>query len=311
MASFQHYSVMLKETVDGLHPRPDGIYVDCTLGGGGHSEYLASQLTTGKLICIDRDEEAIFHASRRLERYRDKIIFVHENFCNVGAVLDQWAPDGIDGAMIDLGVSSYQLDTPERGFSYHAEARLDMRMDQSAPLSAWEVVNTYSEEALARVLFQYGEEKRARSIAAAIVKERTKKPVNTTLELAEIIRSVFPPKERITGKHPARRSFQAIRIEVNGELAIIPETLTQLVERLNTGGYLSVITFHSLEDRVVKETLRGFVDGCTCPRDFPVCVCGFTPSLRLCNRKPMEPSEKELEENPRSRSAKLRIAQKI
>ena len=311
MAPFRHYSVLLRETVDLLAIRPDGVYVDCTLGGGGHSFEIAKRLTTGRLIAVDRDEEALAAAKERLSPFADRITFVHENFVHISEILKKEAPGGIDGAVIDLGVSSHQLDTPERGFSYHADAPLDMRMDQSAPFSAYDVVNGYSKEELARVLFSYGEEKRARAIAAAIEKAREKKPVSTTLELAGIIRSVFPPKEQAAGKHPARRSFQAIRIEVNGELEIIPDTVRQLVSCLKTGGRLAVITFHSLEDRAVKEAFLSYVNGCTCPRDFPVCVCGFKPSLKILTKKPVEPGEKELAENARSRSAKLRVAEKI
>lgn len=310
MAPFRHVSVLLRETVDALAPRPDGVYLDCTLGGGGHSEELLKRLTTGRLVAVDRDADAIENAKIRFAPYGGRVTLVHDNFVNVDRILAQYAPDGIDGAMIDLGVSSHQLDTPGRGFSYHADAPLDMRMDQSAPLSAFEVVNTYTEAELARILFTYGEEKRARAVAAAIVRAREKKEIATTLELAEVIRSVFPPKERAVGKHPARRSFQAIRIEVNGELAVIPETLKKIVPALKPGGRLAVITFHSLEDRAVKDTLLSFVNGCTCPPDFPVCVCGFVPTLRLVTRKPVEPSPAEQEENPRSRSAKLRIAEK-
>jgi len=284
--------------------------VDCTLGGAGHSSLLLSRLTTGKLIALDQDAFAIENAKTRLREYEGKFQLFHTNFENVGEVLDKAAPDGIDGAMIDLGVSSYQLDTPERGFSYHYDAELDMRMDSSAPLSAKDVVNSYSQSDLCRILSQYGEEKKAAAIARAIVKQREIKTIETTLELAEIIKSVFPPKERFEGKHPARRSFQAIRIEVNRELDVIPKTLAQLVDRLRPGGRLAVITFHSLEDRLVKECIKGYIEGCTCPRDFPVCVCGFEPKLVHITRKPITPSKKEEEENPRSRSAKLRVAEK-
>ena len=308
---FNHYSVLLAETIELLSVKPDGVYLDCTLGGGGHSFEIAKRLTTGRLIAVDRDRDAIEAAEKRLAPFSDKITFIHDNFVNADSVLEKEAPDGIDGAVIDLGVSSYQLDTPERGFSYHADARLDMRMDQTSPLSAFEVVNGYPTDQLARVLFQYGEEKRARAIALAIEKARKKAPIETTLQLASIIKSVFPPREQAAGKHPARRSFQAIRIEVNGELAVIPETIRKIVPALKKGGRFCVITFHSLEDRAVKEAFRSFVNGCTCPKDFPVCVCGFQPSLKLVTAKPVEPGEKELSENPRSRSAKLRCAEKI
>ncbi len=310
MSTFSHKSVLFYETVDGLDIKPDGVYVDCTLGGAGHAGLVLSKLTTGKLIGLDQDLVAIENAKKVLAPYEGKFHLVHTNFEQVGKVLDELCPDGIDGAMIDLGVSSYQLDTPERGFSYHHDAVLDMRMDQNGPLSAKQVVNGYSQSDLCRILSDYGEEKRAGAIARAIVKAREEKEIETTLELAEIIKSVFPPKERFEGKHPARRSFQAIRIEVNRELDIIPATLSQLVSRLKVGGRLCVITFHSLEDRAVKECIKGYIEGCTCPRDFPVCVCGFKPSLISITRKPIVPSKEEMEYNSRSRSAKLRIAEK-
>ena len=309
--AFSHKSVLFYETVDGLAVKPDGVYVDCTLGGAGHASLVLSKLTTGRLIAFDQDADAIENAKKVLAPYEGKYTLVHANFEEAGEHLSRLCPEGIDGAMIDLGVSSYQLDTPERGFSYHYDAELDMRMDQSAPLSAKEVVNTYSQTDLCRILRDYGEEKRALNIARAIIKAREKKEIETTLELAEIVKSAFPPKERFEGKHPARRSFQAIRIEVNRELDVIPKVLDQLVEHLKPGGRLSVITFHSLEDRVVKECIKGYMEGCTCPRDFPVCVCGFQPRLKSITKKPMTPSQEEEEENPRSRSAKLRIAEKL
>ena len=311
MSVFEHKPVLFYETVDGLNVKPDGIYVDCTLGGGGHSSLVLSKLETGKLICLDQDMDAIENAKKVLSPYEGKFELVHTNFERVGEVLSELAPDGIDGAMIDLGVSSYQLDTVERGFSYHNDAPLDMRMDKSASLTAALVVNTYSQSDLCRILSDYGEEKRASAIARAIVKAREEKEIETTLELAEIIKSAFPPKERFEGKHPARRSFQAIRIEVNRELEIIPTTIDQLVRHLKPGGRLSIITFHSLEDRLVKESIRKYVEGCTCPRDFPICVCGFQPTLKNITKKPIVPSREEEEENPRSRSAKLRVAEKI
>ncbi len=309
--AFEHKPVLFYETVDGLNIKPDGVYVDCTLGGAGHSSLVLSRLTTGRLIALDQDLAAIENAKVKLSPYEGKFELVHTNFEEVGQVLSRLCPEGIDGAMIDLGVSSYQLDTPERGFSYHHDAPLDMRMDQKNPLSAKEVVNTYSQTELCRILRDYGEEKRFASIARAIVKAREEKEIETTLELAEIIKSAFPPKERFEGKHPARRSFQAIRIEVNRELDVIPTTLAQLVDHLKPGGRLCVITFHSLEDRVVKECIRDYIEGCTCPRDFPVCVCGFQPKLKNVTRKPIVPGKEEETENPRSRSAKLRIAEKL
>ncbi|MBQ3076114.1 MAG: 16S rRNA (cytosine(1402)-N(4))-methyltransferase RsmH [Clostridia bacterium] len=308
--AFSHKPVLFYETVDGLNIKPDGVYIDCTLGGAGHASLVLSRLTTGKLICLDQDIAAIENAKQVLAPFEGKFHLVHTNFERVGEVIRELCPDGIDGAMIDLGVSSYQLDTPERGFSYHYDAELDMRMDTDAPLTAKDVVNTYSQAELCRILSDYGEEKRAGAIARAIIKARELQPIETTLELAEIIKSAFPPKERFEGKHPARRSFQAIRIEVNRELDIIPRTLEQLVEGLKVGGRLCVITFHSLEDRVVKESIKAYTNGCTCPRDFPVCVCGFRPSLINLTKKPIVPSKQEEEENPRSRSAKLRIAEK-
>lgn len=308
---FSHKPVLFYETVDGLNVKPDGIYVDCTLGGAGHASLVLSRLTTGKLIAFDQDRDAIENAKKKLAPFEGKFELVHSNFSRAGEVLRELCPDGIDGAMIDLGVSSYQLDTPERGFSYHHDAPLDMRMNQEAALSAYQVVNHYSSGDLCRILRDYGEEKRASSIARAIEKARQIKPIATTLELAEIVKSAFPPKERFEGKHPARRTFQAIRIEVNGELDVIPQTLSALVDHLKPGGRLSVITFHSLEDRVVKECIKGYIEGCTCPRDFPVCVCGFQPKLKSITKKPILPSAEEENENPRSRSAKLRIAEKI
>jgi len=309
--SFSHKSVLYYETVGGLAVKPDGIYVDCTLGGAGHAELVLSKLTTGKLIAFDQDSEAIENAEKKLRRYDGKFHLIHSNFEEADRYLTELCPQGIDGAMIDLGVSSHQLDTPERGFSYHHDAPLDMRMDPRSAVSAKEVVNGYSQSELCRILRDYGEEKRAMAIANAIVKERAKKAIETTLELAEIIKSVFPPKERFEGKHPARRSFQAIRIEVNRELDVIPVVLEALVKHLRPGGRLCVITFHSLEDRVVKECMKGFSEGCTCPRDFPVCVCGFKPKLKLVTKKPIVPGEEEEKDNFRSRSAKLRIAEKL
>ncbi len=311
MAPFSHKSVLFCETVDGLQVKPDGVYVDCTLGGAGHAALLLSKITTGKLIALDQDPDAIENAKTVLKPFEGKFQLVRSNFERVGEILSELAPQGIDGAMIDLGVSSHQLDTPERGFSYHSDAPLDMRMDLDAPLTAKIVVNSYSQADLCRILKEYGEEKRASAIARAIVSAREKKEIETTLELAEIIKSVFPPKERFEGKHPARRSFQALRIETNRELEVIPKAISDLVDALKPGGRLSIITFHSLEDRLVKEKIRSYIDGCSCPKDFPVCVCGFEPKLKSVTKKPITPSPEELEENPRSRSAKLRVAEKI
>ena len=311
MAAFSHKPVLFYETVNGLNIKPDGVYVDCTLGGGGHAGLVLSRLTTGRLIAFDQDADAIANAKVKLAPYQEKLQLVHSNFERVGEVLEELAPDGIDGAMIDLGVSSYQLDTPERGFSYHYDAPLDMRMDTDAPLSAYEVVNGYSQGDLCRILRLYGEENRALGIARAIVKAREEKPIETTLELAEIIKSAFPPKERFEGKHPARRSFQAIRIEVNRELDIIPGTIEALVKHLKPGGRLCIITFHSLEDRLVKSAFRKAENPCTCPSDFPVCVCGNVSKGKVITRKPILPSTEELEANSRSKSAKLRVFERV
>ena len=309
---FSHYSVLLAESVEGLNIRPDGIYADCTLGGGGHSEAIASRLTEGgKLIAIDQDSAAIEASKKRLEKYADRIIFVRDNFRNIAAVLENLGIDGIDGAVIDLGVSSYQLDTPERGFSYMHDAPLDMRMNPDAELTAGEVVNTYSEERLKKLIYDYSEEKFAGRIASRICAARENAPIETTYELVDIIRSAIPAKAREDGPHPAKRTFQAIRIEVNSELSIIEPTLDALIAALNKGGRRSVITFHSLEDRIVKQTYQGHAKGCSCPKDFPGCICGKKPEIRTVNNKPILPSECELDENPRSRSAKLRIAEKL
>ena len=309
---FSHYSVLLGESIEGLQIKPDGIYVDCTLGGGGHSEAIAACLTAGgRLIAVDQDSAAIEASKKRLAPYADRITFVRDNFRNIGAALESLGIDGIDGAVIDLGVSSYQLDTPERGFSYMHNAPLDMRMNPDALLTAREVINTYSEERLKKIIYDYSEEKFAGRIAAKICAARETAPIETTYELVDIIRSAIPAKAREDGPHPAKRTFQAIRIEVNSELSIIEPTLDALIAALNPGGRLSVITFHSLEDRIVKQTYQKHAQGCTCPKGFPVCVCGKTPEIKAVNNKPILPSERELDENPRSRSAKLRVAEKL
>ena len=309
--SFSHTSVLLNETIDALKVKPDGVYADCTLGGGGHAAALLSKLTTGRLIALDQDGEALEAAKERLAPYGDKITFVHENFEHVGEVLKELAPDGIDGAMMDLGVSSHQLDTPQRGFSYHTDAPLDMRMDQNGPRTAKDVVNGAGEVELSRILRDFGEEKNARRIAQAIVKARAVKEIETTAELAAIIKSAFRERDLIGEKHPARRSFQAIRIEVNRELEVIPRAIDGLVPALRPGGRLAIITFHSLEDRLVKESFRKYSDGCTCPPDFPICVCGFVKTLEPVTSKPILPTQEEIDRNPRSRSAKLRVAEKL
>ena len=311
MNEFRHVSVLLSECIDALAIKPEGTYVDCTLGGGGHSLEIVKRLTVGRLIAIDRDGDALSAAGQRLAEYRDKITFVKDNFENLAAVIAKYAPDGVDGVLFDLGVSSYQLDTGERGFSYHADAPLDMRMDRDSDFSAYDVVNTYSCADLARIIRDYGEERYASRIASAIVKRRELQPIETTLELSDIIKSVFQPKERFECKNPSRRTFQAIRIEVNRELDAIPAALDAAVAGLKSGGRIAVITFHSLEDRLVKEKFREYIDGCTCPKNFPVCVCGFKPSLKLINKKPITADTQELDENLRARSAKLRIAEKL
>lgn len=308
---FSHYSVLLNECLDGLDIKPSGIYVDGTAGGAGHSSQIARRLNGGRLIAIDRDKTAVAVATERLSEYGDRAKVVRSNFYEVARVCEELGIDGIDGLLLDLGVSSYQLDTPERGFSYMSDAPLDMRMDDRASVSAYDVVNTYDEERLRRILFEYGEERFSPAIAAAIVRERAKKPIESTLELSNIIKYAIPPKAREGGHHPAKRSFQAIRIEVNGELDVIEPAIRDAARLLKTGGRIAIITFHSLEDRIVKQTFASLATGCTCPREFPVCVCNNKPTLRVITRKPILPSPRELEENPRSRSAKLRIAEKL
>ncbi len=309
--NFTHYSVLLNESIDGLNIKPDGVYFDLTLGGGGHSEQIARRLTSGRLICFDADNDAIEASKKRLAPYADKITFVHSNFRYIGSYIEENEIDRIDGAVADLGVSSYQLDCAERGFSYMADAPLDMRMDVKAPLSAYDIVNSYSEADLKRIIFAYGEENYAPQIARGIVRRREEKPIETTLELAQLIKDSMPAKAKIGGHHPAKKTFQAIRIQVNGELDSIPLALNALIKYMSPGGRISVITFHSLEDRIVKNVFSDAATGCTCPPNFPVCVCGNKPKIKVITKKPLLPSEQELEENPRSRSAKLRIAEKI
>lgn len=307
--NFEHYSVMLNECIDGLNIKEDGLYVDCTAGGGGHSFAIASRLSQkGRLICIDRDIDAIQAVSKRLAPYLDRVEIVQDNFSNLKIILNGRKPDGV---LIDLGISSHQIDVAERGFSYMQDAPLDMRMNRNDSLSAYDVVNTYNEEKLADIIFKYGEEKFSRRIASRIVSKRNEKPINTTLELVSVITDAIPPKFREKGASPAKRTFQAIRIEVNGELEIIPPTVKNIEECLNVGGRMAIITFHSLEDRLVKQTMAELSKGCTCPPDFPVCICGNKPKIKVISRKPILPSQKELSENKRSHSAKLRIAEKI
>ena len=310
-ADFSHYSVLIDETVSALCVNPDGVYVDLTLGGGGHSEKIAEKLTTGRLVCVDADETAIEASKLRLAKFGGKITFVHSFNDEIDSVLDGLGIDLIDGAVADLGVSSYQLDNADRGFSYMHDAPLDMRMDESAPFTAFDVVNGKSEEELKRILYIYGEEEYAPRIAAAICKKREESAIKTTAELSEIIKSAIPAKARIGGHHPAKRSFQAIRIAVNGELERLPVMLTKVIDRLGAGGIFTVISFHSLEDRIVKNTFADAARGCTCPPSFPVCVCGNKEKVKILTKKPILPGEEELAVNPRSRSAKLRVCRKL
>ncbi len=308
---FHHISVLLNECIDNLNIRPDGIYVDGTMGGGGHSLEIAKRLTTGCLICIDQDPNAHEAAGKRLAEYKDRITFVRDNFGNIKSILDSLGIEKIDGMLLDIGVSSHQLDEAERGFSYQQDAPLDMRMNPDRPFSAYDVVNGYDEDELDRVIFTYGEERWARRIAQFIVKEREAKPIETTGELVDIIKKAVPKGARKDGPHPAKRTFQAIRIEVNGELEVLQRAIDDVAARLAVGGRLCIITFHSLEDRIVKEAFRKQENPCICPPQFPVCVCGKKPLGRVITRKPILPSKEELEENPRSRSAKLRVLEGV
>lgn len=306
-----HVSVLLDECIENLHIKPDGIYLDGTLGMGGHSYEIASRLTTGRLICIDRDETAIERAGRRLAPFGEKVTLVHGNFSDAAAILDSLGIVGADGMLFDLGVSSPQLDEAERGFSYMVQAPLDMRMDRGGTLTAWEVVNTWDENRLNRILWDYGEERYARRITGAIMKHREEKPIETTQELVEIIRSAMPAAALREKQHPAKRTFQAIRIAVNDELGAIASMMETAPDKLNIGGRLCVISFHSLEDRIVKSGIQAREHGCTCPREAPVCTCGFKQTLRSVSRKPILPTDEEIERNPRARSAKLRVAERV
>ena len=311
MSEFHHVSVLLEECLEGLAIKPEGIYVDGTLGGAGHSSRIVQRLTTGTLVGIDRDPVALKAAGKRLEPYKDRVKLVHSNFCEMTAALDALGIKGVDGILLDLGVSSPQLDDGERGFSYMTDAPLDMRMNSEDSLSAYTVVNTWSYEELKRILYDYGEERYAPKIAAAICSRREEKPVETTLELVDIIRSAMPAAALREKQHPAKRSFQAIRIAVNDELNSVSRVMEDAIPRLNPGGRLAVITFHSLEDRIVKTAMAGAAKGCTCPPNFPVCVCGKKPQVALITRKPIVSGDEELQRNPRARSAKLRICEKI
>ena len=307
---YGHKPVLLDECLDALAIKPGGTYLDGTLGRAGHSQAILRRLTSGRLIGIDRDQAAIDAAKERLAEFGDRVTLVHGNFSDLGDILQNLGIVGVDGMLFDLGVSSPQLDEPRRGFSYMHDAPLDMRMDETAELDAYQVVNAWSYEELRRILFEYGEERYAPQIARAIVRGREGKPVETTGELVEIIRSAMPAKALREKQHPAKRSFQAVRIAVNGELDALPPMLEAAAAGLNPGGRLAVITFHSLEDRIVKQKLRELATGCTCPPEFPVCVCGKKPRLNLVSRKPIVSGPAELEENPRARSAKLRVAER-
>ena len=307
----KHVSVLLQECLDALNIRPDGVYVDGTLGLGGHSMEIASRLTTGRLIGIDRDETAIERAGKRLASFGDKVTLVHGNFSDTAAILDSLGIEAVDGMLFDLGVSSPQLDEAERGFSYRVEAPLDMRMDASEGVTAYDIVNTWDEERLNRILWDYGQERYARRITAAILASRSVKPIATTQELVEIIKHALPAAALREKQHPAKRSFQAIRIAVNDELGAISAMMETAPDKLRTGGRICVISFHSLEDRIVKNAIAARENGCTCPREAPVCTCGFVRTLRSVTRKPILPGEEEIESNPRSRSAKLRVAERV
>ena len=307
----KHIPVLLNECIEGLNIRPDGTYVDGTLGRAGHSLEITKRLTTGRLIAVDRDETAIEEAGERLKGYRDRITFVHSNFRYIDEILDDLSIGKVDGMLFDLGVSSPQLEDSERGFSYMSDGPLDMRMDRSSPLTAADVVNGWSAEDLRKILFEYGEERYAPRIAAHIVKERRQKKIETTFELVDIIKKAMPAAALREKQHPAKRSFQAIRIAVNDELKSISDMLSSAMDRLNPGGRIAVISFHSLEDRIVKAAIAAKEKGCICPPDFPVCTCGFVQTMKSVTRKPITPTNEEREINPRSRSAKLRIAERI
>lgn len=310
--AFEHIPVLLKETIDGLNINPDGIYVDCTVGGGGHSEEIVKRLNYGRLIAIDQDEEALEASRIRLRPWEKQITFIHGNFADLEDILEALSISQVDGILMDIGVSSHQLDEGERGFSYHEDAILDMRMDQKSDVAtARDIVNTYSVEELSQVFWDYGEERWGKRIAEFIVENRQEHTIETTLDLVEVIKKAIPKKVRMQDKHPARRVFQALRIEVNQELQVLEKVLTASIKALAKRGRLCVISFHSLEDRIVKNKLREAATGCICPPDFPVCVCGHVAEVKLINRKPITATEDELEVNTRSRSAKLRVVEKI
>ncbi|GAU78685.1 16S rRNA (cytosine(1402)-N(4))-methyltransferase RsmH [Fusibacter sp. 3D3] len=306
---FNHVTVLIKETIEGLEIKPNGIYVDGTLGGGGHAFKILQFLDKGKLVGIDQDQDALDAATKRLSIFEGKFVPAHSNFENIKTVLKELGIEKIDGLVLDLGVSSYQLDEAERGFSYMNDGALDMRMDQMASFSAWDVVNTYTETELLKMIREYGEENWAARIAKFIVEARAEKSIETTFELVDIIKKAIPSKARQDGPHPAKRTFQAIRIEVNNELKIIEKTIEDTVSVMNKGGRIAIITFHSLEDRIVKTTFKRLSEGCICPKELPVCVCKNEPKVKIITKKPILPSEEEVENNPRARSAKLRVAQ--
>lgn len=307
----KHVSVLLNECIKNLNIKPDGIYVDGTLGLGGHSYEIAKRLTTGRLIGIDRDETAIERAGKRLAEFSDRVTLVHGNFSDTCAILDDLGISGVDGMLFDLGVSSPQLDEAERGFSYMNDAPLDMRMDRSGGLTAYDIVNNYTTDRLDRIFWDYGEERYARRISAAIAAAREKKPIETTLELVDIIKSALPAAALREKQHPAKRCFQAIRIAVNDELGAVAALMDTAPDKLNLGGRLCVISFHSLEDRIVKVGIAAKENGCTCPREAPICTCGFKKTLKSVCRKPILPTEGEISSNPRARSAKLRVAERV
>lgn len=309
---FKHKSVLLYETVDELNIKPDGIYVDGTLGGGGHSYEIAKRLSEGgRLIGIDQDEDAIKAASKRLEPYMDRVTIVRNNYCNMDKVLDELGIDKVDGIMLDLGVSSYQLDAADRGFTYNVDTALDMRMDQRQEITAKDIVNEYSEFDLYRIIRDYGEDRFAKNIAKHIVAARQEKPIETTFELNDIIKAAIPMKVRATGGHPSKRTYQAIRIELNKELEVLENSIDMMIDRLKPEGRLCIITFHSLEDRIVKTRFRNNENPCTCPPSFPACVCGKVPEGRVITRKPVVPTDEEINENSRSKSSKLRVFERV
>ena len=308
---FKHISVLFGESIAALNIKSGGIYVDGTLGGGGHSHGILSADDNAEVIGIDRDIEAIAAAKERLRRFSDRVTIVNRNFSEIKDILQELGISGIDGAILDLGVSSYQLDNPERGFSYMKDAPLDMRMSQTASKTAYDVINSYSCEELTRIFYEYGEEKWSKRIAEFICEKRKEKPFNTTSELVDVIKAAIPKKARLDGGHPAKRVFQAVRIEVNEELSVLSEAVKDFVSSLKSGGRIAIITFHSLEDRIVKQTFGELARGCICPKEFPVCMCGRKPEIKIISKKPVLPTYEETENNPRSKSAKLRIAEKL